>query len=95
MRIFFYSVCILCLLVAAKALHLAPRDPRSEILGWIHIGGTIWITIPSAWRAFRAKGARLVLLVAAGWGLSAALFTLGWLASAGFRRLVGEMPRVL
>ena len=49
MRIFSYSICILCILVALKAFHVEPGDPRSRLLGWIHLGATLWITIPSAW----------------------------------------------
>jgi hypothetical protein len=94
MRVFSYSVFLLCLVVAAKSLHLAPRDPRSELLGWIHVGGTVAVTVPSAWRSFRAKGPRLLLLVAAGWAATAALVGLGCL-DAGFRRLLAAMPRVL
>ncbi len=95
MRIFCYSICILCILVAMLSLNLAPRDPRSTLLGWIHIGGTIWVTIPSAWRSFRLKGGRLVLVVALGWALSAALFAAAWAASPGFRHAAASMPEVL
>ena len=94
MRIFAYSVCLLCILVAAKGLHLAPRDPRSTLFGWIHLGGTVWITIPSAWRSFRVKGPRLALLLATGWALTAVLVGLGYVASSGFRRILVEMPEV-
>lgn len=95
MRVFFYSICLFCILVALKSLHLAPRDPRSELFGWIHLGGTLWICFPSAWRAFHLKGPRLAALVLLAW-LQAGL--LGWgaaLASPGFRALVVEMPRSL
>lgn len=95
MRVFCYSICILCILVALLSLNLAPRDPRSTLLGWIHIGGTIWVTIPSAWRSFRLKGGRLVLVVALGWALSAALFGAAWAASPGFRHAAASMPEVL
>jgi len=95
MRIFCYSICILCLLVASKSLHLAPEDPRSTLLGWIHIGGTLWVTIPSAWRSFRAKGLRLILAVALGWALSALLFGAAWALSTGFRHAAATMPEVL
>jgi len=94
MRIFAYSVCLLCILVAAKGLHLAPRDPRSTLFGWIHLGGTVWITIPSAWRSFRAKGPRLGLVLVTGWALTAALVGLGYVASTGFRRILVELPEV-
>jgi hypothetical protein len=95
MRIFCYSICLFCLVVAWKSLSLPPRDPRSDLLGWVHVGGTLWITVPSAWRSFRAKGVRLALLVAAGWALNALLLFAGGLASPTFRRLVADMPRVL
>lgn len=95
MRIFSYSICLLCILVALLSLRLAPKDPRSTLLGWIHVLGSIWITIPSAWRSFRAGGARLVLVLALGWGFSVILFGLSWLMSPGFRYAIESMPRVL
>ncbi|HEX5137899.1 MAG TPA: hypothetical protein VFY93_13060 [Planctomycetota bacterium] len=95
MRIFCYSICILCILVALLSLNLAPEDPRSALFGWIHLGGTLFITIPSAWRSFRAKGARLLLLLLLGWALSAALFGAAWALSPGFRHAAEAMPRVL
>ena len=95
MRIFCYSICILCILVALMGLRLAPKDPRSTLLGWIHIGGTLWITVPSAWRSFREKGGKLALTVALGWGFSALLFGLGWAVSPGFRYAIKSMPSVL
>ena len=58
MRIVFYSVCLLAILVAARSLHLAPQDPRSTLFGWIHLAGTVWITVPSAWR-WSARSAAL------------------------------------
>jgi len=95
MRIFSYSICILCILVALKAFHVEPSDPRSRLLGWIHLGASLWITIPSAWRSFRAKGLRLIIVVALGWGLSAALFGAAWTLSPGFRHAAAAMPEVL
>jgi hypothetical protein len=94
MRIFCYSICLLCILVALLSLHLGPRDPRSTLLGWIHVGGTLWITIPSAWRSFRVRGLRLAMVVALGWALSALLLRLGSL-SPGFRHAILRMPEVL
>ena len=41
MRVFFYSICLLCILVALRSFDLAPRDPRSTLFGWIHLGGTV------------------------------------------------------
>jgi len=95
MRIFCYSICILCILVALLSLNFAPEDPRSTLFGWIHIGGTVWVSIPSAWRSFRAKGARLLLVILLGWGISAALFGAAWALSPGFRHAAEAMPRVL
>lgn len=95
MRIFFYSICLLCILVAAKSLHLAPSDPRSTLFAWIHVGGTVWITAPSAWRAFRTKGLRLVLLLAVGWAACAAAGLLAWAVSPGFRWFLANLPRFL
>ena len=95
MRVFFYSVCLLAILVAARSLHLAPEDPRSTLFGWIHIVGTIWITVPSAWRAFRVRRARLALVVAIAWVLCAAAGAAAALASPAFRCTVANLPRYL
>lgn len=95
MRIFCYSICLFCILVALMSLHLGPKDPRSTLFGWIHIGGTLWITVPSAWRSFRAKGARLALALAVGWAFSAILFGVAWAVSPGFRHAAASMPEVL
>jgi hypothetical protein len=95
MRIFFYSICWLAILVAARSLHLAPEHPQSTLLGWIHLAGTVWITVPSAWRAFRVQRARLARLVAVGWLLSAAGGALAALASSDFRAVMGDLPRYL
>jgi hypothetical protein len=95
MRIFCYSVFLFCILVALLGLQLAPTDPRSTLLGWIHLGGTVGITIPSAWRSFRLKGGKLALVVALGWAFSAALFGAAWALSPGFRAAASSMPEVL
>ena len=95
MRIFFYSICLLCILVALVSLNLAPGDPRSTLFGWIHIVGTVAISWPSAWRAFRARGPRLAALVATGLAICAGV---GWLAAAAspeFRTVAGDLPRYL
>ena len=95
MRIFFYSICLLCILVAAMSFNFGPADPRDPLLGWIQIGGTLWIVFPSAWRAFRQKGPRMVLC-----GVLAILFTgalvalAAWLSPA-FDSLLREMPYAL
>lgn len=95
MRVFFYSICLLCILVALMSFHLAPADPRSTLFGWLHLGGTVWICFPSAWRAFRVRGPRLVAVV-----LLALLlcFGTGWVltrASPDFRAVVVDLPRYL
>ncbi len=95
MRIFCYSICLLCILVAMLGLQLAPKDPRSTLLGWVHVLGTLWITIPSAWRSFRVKGLKLALTVGLGWAFSAALFGLGCALSPGFGFAITSMPEVL
>jgi hypothetical protein len=92
MRIFFYSICLLCILVVLQSLHLAPADPRSTLFGRIHLAGTVAISVPSAWRAFRVRGARLAALVATGLLLCAALGWLAALASPGFRSVVRGLP---
>jgi len=95
MRWFFYSVCLLCILVAAQSLHFAPADPRSTLFSWIHLAGSAVITVPCAWRAFRQKGPRLVAVVLLAWAGIAALGALGMLASRGFEQVVFQLPRYL
>jgi hypothetical protein len=95
MRVFFYSICLLCILVAARSVGIGPADPSDRLFGWIHLGGTLWIHFPSAWRAFRLKGPRLVACVLSCWTLCAALGAAAWCGSAGFRRLVGDLPRYM
>ena len=95
MRWFFYSICLLCILVAAQSLHLAPADPRSTLFGWIHLGGTVAISVPCAWRAFRQKGPRLVAAVLLAWAGLAAVGALGMLLSRGFEQVVLQLPRYL
>lgn len=95
MRIFFYSVCLLCILVALLAFNIGPADPRSTLYGWIHLGGTVWISGPSAWRAFRTKGPRLVAILGVGWALIAAAGFLATRASPGFSEVVKNLPGYL
>jgi len=95
MRIFFYSVCLLCILVALRSFHVGPVDPRDTLFGWIHVGGTLLITIPSALRAFREKGPRLLLLVAVAWALCAAAALVASMLSDGFREMLLSLPRYL
>jgi len=95
MRIFFYAICLLCILVAAMSFNLGPADPRDPLLGWIQIGGTIWIVFPCVWRAFRQKGPRMVLCGVLAIALSGAMIaTAAWL-SPGLASLLGEMPYAL
>jgi hypothetical protein len=95
MRLFFYSVCLLCILVTLRSFDLAPRDPRSTLFGWIHLGGTFLICAPSAWRAFRVKGVRLFLLLLVGWSLCAVLLGLGMAAGEAFADRIVNLPRYL
>jgi len=95
MRVFFYSVCLLCILVALITFDVAPADPRDPLLGWIHIGGTLWIVFPSAWRAFREKGPRIAVCGTLAILLSSALFAAGAWISPAFRAILQDMPFVL
>lgn len=95
MRLFFYSICLLCILVAARSLHLGPDDPRSQLFSWIHLGGTVLISGPSAWRAFRAKGPRLAVVLVVGWALCLGLGALAAWLSPGFRQMMIDLPRYL
>ncbi len=95
MRIFFYSVCLLCILVALRSFNIGPRDPRDTLFGWIHLGGTLLITIPSALRAFRESGPRLPLVVLLAWTLCAAAALLAARLDGGVREVLGNLPRYL
>ena len=95
MRVFFYSVCLLCILVVLRSFDVAPRDPRSTLFGWIHLGGTVLICAPSAWRAFRVKGMRMLALLLLGWTLSAGLIGLGSASSDAFAERIRNLPRYL
>lgn len=75
MRLYFYSICLLVILVCWKSLGFALPDP---LLARLHLGGTALLSGPCAWRAFRQKGPRLLLAVALGWILTAALGLLLW-----------------
>jgi len=70
MRLFFYSVSLLVILVVLKSLDFAPEE---ETTARIHLAGTVLLSGPCAWRAFRQKGPRLVAAVLLGWLLTAAL----------------------
>ena len=95
MRWFFYSICLLCILVALSAFNLAPEDPTDTLFGWIHLLGSVWITVPCAWRSFRSRGARLLGIVAIGLTLCAAAGWLVGLASGEFSAIVRDLPRYL
>ena len=95
MRMFFYSISLLCILVAATTFNFGPADPRDPLMGWIQIGGTIWIVFPCVWRAFRQKGPRMVACALLAIVLSGAMIALAAFASPGFRQLVSEMPYAL
>jgi hypothetical protein len=95
MRVFFYSVCLLCILVVLIALNVSPQDPRDPLFGWIHIGGTVWIVFPSAWRAFRQKGPRIAICGVLALLFSGALFAAGAWFSPAFRSILADMPYVL
>lgn len=95
MRVFFYSISLLCILVAAATFNFGPADPRDPTMGWIQIGGTLWIVFPSVWRAFRQKGPRMVACALLAIALSAGLIGLAALGSPGLRLLLSEMPYAL
>jgi len=95
MRIFFYSICLLCILVALQTFNIGPSDPRDPLFGWIQIGGTLVIVFPSALRAFREKPPRAVLCGVLAILFSAALFYAGAQVSPGFRTILMEMPYAL
>ena len=95
MRFFFYSICLLCILVALRYLGFEPAHPRDPLFGWIHLGGTALVSVPCAWRAFRQRGARLVLVVVLFWALIASA---GWIlarAVPGFEPLILGLPEYL
>ena len=95
MRIFVYSICLLCILVALLAFNIGPGDPRSTLYGWIHLGGTVWISGPSAWRAFRTRGPSLVVILVVGWALILAVGYLAANMSPDFRDIVANLPHYL
>ncbi|MGH7163099.1 MAG: hypothetical protein ACREID_06425 [Planctomycetota bacterium] len=95
MRMFAYSVSLLVLLVVLQSLGVAPQDPRSPRLGWIHLAGTALLSFPCAWRSFRAKGLRLAGVVAIGWALCGAAGFLAYSLHGGFRAELEKLPRLL
>ena len=95
MRFFFYSICLLCILVALRYLGFEPARPGDPLFGWIHLVGTALVSVPCAWRAFRQRGPRLVLAVALFWAM---VLAIGWLAARlvpGFDSLVRGLPEYL
>jgi len=95
MRIFFYSICLLCILVLLRSFNWAPEDPQSTLFSWIHIGGTIWIVVPSAWRAFHDRRPRLVVALLIGGLLTAGGIVAGMALSSDFRWVIENFPRFL
>jgi hypothetical protein len=95
MRIFFYAICLLCILVAAMSFNIGPADPRDPLLGWIQIGGTVWIVFPCVWRAFRQKGLRMVACALLAIALMGGLILAGAWLSPGFDALLKQMPYAL
>jgi hypothetical protein len=85
MRIFFYSFCLLCLLVAARSFHLEPADPKSTLFRDVHAYGTLALTFPCAWRAFRVTRAKCVLLTLLALALAGAAGYAAWAILPGFR----------
>ncbi|MEE8104562.1 MAG: hypothetical protein V3T86_03405 [Planctomycetota bacterium] len=95
MRWFFYSVCLLCILVTLVAFGIAPGDPRSQLFGWIQIGGTVWIAAPCCWRSFREKpGLKLAATYVLGLVLCGGLLFLAMRAAPGVEHFVTAMPSV-
>ena len=94
-RWFFYSVCLLVILVALRTLNLEPGDPRSRLFGWVHLGGTVLISIPCAWRSFRVRGAQLMTVVGLGWLGYAVLLALAFAASPELGHKLVLLPAYL
>jgi len=95
MRLFAYSIFLLCILVLLKSLNLAPADPRSTLFSWIHLGATLLVSVFCAWRSFGSGGRRLVLLLGTAWGLGALAVWLAASAFPAFAALVRFLPRYL
>ncbi|MEM8885958.1 MAG: hypothetical protein AAGD14_17975 [Planctomycetota bacterium] len=95
MRLYFYAVCLLCILVTLISFNVGPSDPRDPLMGWIQIGGTIWIVFPCCWRAFRQKGPRMVACALMAIAFTALLFWLYASIEPGFAQLLRDMPYAL
>jgi len=95
MRFFFYSICLLCILVALRYLGLEPADPRSALFGWIHVAGSMVVSAPCAWRAFRQGGLKLIGVVAIFWGLTALLLYLATRLLPGLEGMLMNLPGYL
>jgi len=95
MRLFAYSIFLLCILVVLKSLNLAPGDPRSTLFAWIHLAGTLLVSIFCAWRSFGSGGAKLGLLLVAAWGLGALVVWSAASAFPAFGSLVRDLPYYL
>ncbi|MFQ5844242.1 MAG: hypothetical protein ACE5JG_04560 [Planctomycetota bacterium] len=95
MRWFFYSICLLVVLVVLRAVNLEPADPGSRLFSWIHLGGSLLISVPCAWRAFRVRGPRLAALVVMGWVGCAAAGSVAVALHEGLRSRVVLLPAYL
>lgn len=85
MRVFFYSFCLLCVLVAARSLHLEPADPKSTLFRDVHAYGTLALAFPCAWRAFRVTRAKCVLLALLALAFAGGTGYVAWRLLPGFR----------
>ena len=94
-RWFFYSVCLLVILVALRTLNMEPTDPQSRLFAWVHLGGSALISIPCAWRSFRVRGSKLLTVVGLGWLGYAMLLALAFAASAALGDKLVLLPAYL
>ena len=95
MRWFFYSVCLLVILVVLRTLNMEPRDPHSRLFAWVHLGGSALISIPCAWRSFRVRGAQLLTVVGLAWLGYALLLALAFATSASLGEKLVLLPAYL
>jgi len=90
MRLFFYSFALFCILYGARTLHWEPENPKSALFRDIHAYGTLLLSFPCAWRAFRVKGPRCALVVLLALALSGAAGAAAWALHPGFREALLE-----
>ena len=95
MRFFFYAICLLCILVALRYLGLEPADPRNPLFGWIHIAGSMVVSAPCAWRAFRERGVKLILGLTIFWGVTTLLLWLAMRLMPGLQGILLNLPGYL